>query len=101
MAERPVLRVQADASALAAISAEIERLYPNGMSEAQLDRARQLGELLLQIVEGAPELGQTVAFEPDRAAARTGDLTIAVRPTQLLFDGLAALRAIHGEVDVV
>ena len=92
-----VMRLQVEAGEVTALLA----LLPAAWSEADLDRARKLGQLLLELVEGGADLRETVALQFDAPAGGAGDGTVAVRPTQLLRDLVLALRALKGDVDVV
>lgn len=94
------LVLDADAQPMYSALDELARLWPR-VSELDLDRLGEPGQLALQILEGAGDLGQAVALDFDSSAAAAGRMTVAVKPSQLFLDLLAALRAVDGEVHVV
>lgn len=94
------LVLDADAQPMYSALDELARLWPR-VSELDLDRLGEAGQLALQILEGAGDLGQAVALDFDSSAADAGRMTVAVKPSQLFLDLLSALRAVDGEVHVV
>lgn len=69
------------------------------LSELDFHSLGETGKFALQILDGAPDLGQAIAFDVDSSALRTGAIAVSVQPSKLFLDLLSALRAVDGEVD--
>lgn len=88
------LRLRAESAAFASAIAELSGLLA-GASELEGDLlSPELRKLLVDYLSGlALDGSQLIRLHVDPAAARTGDVLVALEPSDLLLELLAALRA--------
>ena len=80
---------------------ELKRLLPADPSELDFEGATHLRAFLLNLLASRFDLAQPIAFDFHQAAPGTAELLLTMKPSQVLLDLLAALRARHRVLDRV